>query len=152
MASCRQKNHSTENKILGMFETTWNAKDSMCWPNTMRDIRELMGLYGEYSSRRQQKSAICFEAQQGWAFKKQAMYYLIAVPYCSEIWKLGKLSDTSIANNGHKALTHVKLSCKLFQLKTIEVTTSSHPVMSFWHLSEDRDSFTYTPAEVGASS
>lgn len=46
-----------------MFETTWNAKDNMYWPNTMRNIRGLMGVYGEYSSRSQQKSAIRFEAQ-----------------------------------------------------------------------------------------
>lgn len=63
MASCRQSNHNTENKILQMFQTTWNAKDRMYWTNITKDIRGLMGVYGENSSRSQQKCAIGFEAE-----------------------------------------------------------------------------------------
>jgi len=36
-----------------MFEATWNAKDCVYWPNITKDIRGLMGAYGQNSNRSQ---------------------------------------------------------------------------------------------------
>lgn len=43
-------------------------------------------------------------------------------------------------------------SSRLFQPEIFEAMTARRPVVSLWHLSEDGDSGTYSPAEVGASS